>query len=187
MKQGPVAYPRDVATDQEDRDEALKSAALKVLVVVLAVALVVGLGTWVMVKALGLDETSSGGPASTVEPVQPLPSTALPVPSESIPSTTETPEVPEGGDGDLTLSASPVSVEAMQRINLTGSWPGQDNTTLAVQRLEGGSWVDFGVQVPVHVGTFATYVMTGRSGENQFRVFDPDTETASNAVTVTVG
>jgi len=29
--------------------------------------------------------------------------------------------------------------------------------------------------------------MTGRSGDQRFRVFDPGTKTASNEVTVTVG
>lgn len=186
MKPGPLAYPRDVAISEQDRDEALKSAALKVLVIVGAVALVVGLGTWVMVKALGLDDSGGSSVGSTIEPVQPLPTTALPVPSESMPSSTSTPGPPPAGDGELVLSASPVAVASMQRINLTGSWPGQDNSTLSVQRLEGGQWVDFGVQVPVHVGTFETYVMTGRSGQNQFRVFDPASDTASNPVTVTV-
>jgi hypothetical protein len=55
-----------------------------------------------------------------------------------------------------------------------------------VQRFEGGKWVDFGVQANVNVGTFETYVMTGRAGDNRFRVFDPETKTASNDVTITV-
>lgn len=183
-----LAYPRSVAVDQENRDELLKDAVRKVAIIVVAVALAVGIGSWVLVKGLGLDETNTGGPGSTVEPVKPLPSTALPVPSESIPGATDSPETPTPGQGDgsLQLSASPLTVSPMGRINLTGSWAGQDNVSLAVQRLEGGAWTDFGVQVPVRIGTFETYVMTGRTGANQFRVFDPSTQTASNPVTVTV-
>ena len=87
----------------------------------------------------------------------------------------------------LYLTASPVMVQPMERINLTGQWPGQDNASLVVQRFENGAWSDFGVQVRVNVGTFSTYVMTGRTGDQRFRVFDPATQTASNEVTVTVG
>jgi hypothetical protein len=42
------------------------------------------------------------------------------------------------------------------------------------------------VHVTVNVGTFATYVMTGRPGDQKFRVFDPTSKTASNEVTVTI-
>jgi hypothetical protein len=88
--------------------------------------------------------------------------------------------------GDLYLTATPVFVDPMERINLTGQWPGHDNESLLVQRLEGSTWSDFGVHVTVNVGTFATYVMTGRPGDQKFRVFDPTSKTASNEVTVTI-
>ena len=91
------------------------------------------------------------------------------------------------GAGDLFLNASPVFVKSMERINLTGQWPGHDNVSLLVQRLEDGEWVDFGVQVQVRVGTFETYVMTGREGDNKFRLLDPESGTTSNEVTVTIG
>lgn len=184
-----MAYPRDVSIDEDNREDLLKQAAVKVFMVALTVAVVVAIGTWLMVKALGLSDTSSdttiGG---AIEPVRPLPTTALPVPSESIPGATDSPAQPEATTTDgLALSASPLSVGPMERINLTGSWAGQDNVTLSVQRLEDGSWTDFGVQATVRVGTYETYVMTGREGENQFRVYDPTSDTASNPVTVNVG
>ena len=105
----------------------------------------------------------------------------LPTPDDTVP-TTGAP-----ASGDLYLNASPVFVRPMEKIYLTGRWPGHDNEGLLVQRLEDGQWADFGVQTRVNVGTFDTYVMTGRSGDNKFRVVDPDTQTASNEVTVTVG
>ena len=43
------------------------------------------------------------------------------------------------------------------------------------------------VQAQVRVGAFETYVITSRSGGMKFRVFDPTTKEASNAVGVTVG
>lgn len=165
---------------------------LKILTVAVAVGLVIGGGAWLMVKTLGLDsaDSSSLGPAP-VEPITPLPTTALPVPTESdLPSSDNSGLVTDPsspGTGDLYLSASPVLVKAMERINLTGQWPGHDNEGLLVQRFEDGKWTNFGVQARVNVGTFETYVMTGHTGDNRFRMFDPQTDTASNEVTVTIG
>jgi hypothetical protein len=163
---------------------------LKVLGIGLAIGLVIGGGAWVLVKSLGLDTTdTSGTTLGSDGPVTPLPTTALPVPSESPSSdstglVTEPPIAPN--TGGLYLSASPVIVNPMERINLTGQWPGHDNEGLLVQRFEGGKWADFGVHVNVNLGTFETYVMTGHTGDQKFRVFDPGSDTASNAVTITV-
>lgn len=178
-------------TTDPERQRELQEVALKVAGVILGIALVVGIGSWLMVRTLGLDETTSGPIGSgPVQPVTPLPTTALPVPSESItddaeddPSFTAPPDVTNEG---LHLNGTPVFVRPMERINLTGNWAGKDAVGLQVQRLEGGKWVDFGVQVTVNVGTFETFVMTGRSGDNRFRVFDPASNTASNPVRITV-
>lgn len=87
----------------------------------------------------------------------------------------------------ISLSASPLQVSSMERIYLTGTYPGGEGATLRVQRFE-GSWSDFsGVTASVSGGTFSTYVMTGRSGANRFRVVDPSGGKASNEVRVQVG
>lgn len=177
--------------DDEDTRPELASVVLKVLGVAVAIGLVIGIGAWVLVKAVGLDSPDTTGTSGAAQPLTPLPTTALPSPSESdSPSggESELPPLPSlPASGDLFLSAAPVIVDPMERINLTGQWPGHDNEGLLVQRFEGGQWTDFGVQVRVNVGTFETYVMTGRPGDQRFRVYDPDTRTASNPVTVTVG
>lgn len=177
-----------------ERKEELTGVALKVAAVVLGIGVVVGLGSWTLVEALGLDEgadevTTGAGP---VQPIDPLPTTALPVPSESPredPLDQETlSEAPSPTAGDLQLNATPAQVSPMERINLTGTWPGKDNITLVVQRQENGAWDEFaGVTATVRVGTFETWVATGREGEQTFRVYDPQSDTASNQVTVTVG
>jgi hypothetical protein len=177
--------------DGRERQQEVAAVIAKILGVAIVIGLVIGLGAWILVKALGLSAGDGSGPVSgAVQPVTPLPTTALPVPSASAPTdnpglVTTTPAAP--GTGALYLSASPVFVKPMERINLTGQWPGHDNEGLLVQRLEGGQWSDFGVQVSVDVGTFATYVKTGRAGDQKVRVYDPATKTASNEVTVTVG
>ncbi len=183
---------RDV---EERRGDEIRSVLFKVLAVVVGVGAAVGIGTWVVVHALGLNETdlAGSGPAA-VGPVTPLPTTALPVPS-STPSFDPSPDglvtgTPTDGPtatGDLVLSASPVFVKPGERINLTGQWAGHDAMGLVVQRLEGGQWTDFGVQAQVRVGTFGTWVVTNRTGDQTFRMYDPSTNTASNEVKVTVG
>lgn len=163
---------------------------LKIVGVAISIGLVIGIGAWLVVKGLGLNASSSATDSTgSSQPLAPLPTTALPVPSET-PTATASPgdgtptAVPSGG---LLLSASPLLVKPMERINLTGQWPGHDNQSLLVQRWESGQWSNFGVDVNVDLGTFATYVMTGRTGDQKFRVYDPTTQTASNEVTITVG
>lgn len=186
-------------TDREsdrERQERIIAAVLKVVGVAVAIGLAIGLGTWVMVKSLGLGDTkiSAIGPAP-VEPVRPLPTSALPQAHQTGTPADEPTDEPTylltptltPGDNGLFLSATPVSVRAMERINLTGQWPGHDAVAVLVQRFESGEWVDFGVQVQIKLGTFETYVLTGREGANKFRLFDPNANTASNEVSVTVG
>jgi len=87
----------------------------------------------------------------------------------------------------IALTVSPARVGPGQRIDLTGRYPGGDGARLQVQRREGGAWTDFPVDVPVTGGRFATYVTTGRTGPQQFRVTDPGTGRASNPARVRVG
>ena len=86
----------------------------------------------------------------------------------------------------ISLSASPLEVSAMERIYLTGTFPGGEGASLQVQRMEDG-WTDFPVSTSVSGGTFSTYVMTGRNGDNRFRVVDPASGKKSNPVKVQVG
>ncbi|MFL6061214.1 MAG: hypothetical protein ACJ72E_08285 [Marmoricola sp.] len=184
------------------RQEQIVSALLKVLAVALVVGALFAIGFLALYKGAGLGDVGDAGKPIEVQPKTPnvLPTTALPSPTGS-PTGTPTgsptddftdPGVPTQsltpvpGSGSLFLNASPLFVKPMERINLTGQWPGRDNVSLLVQRKEGGKWVDFGVQTQVDVGTFATYVLTGHTGDNEFRVFDPDSETASNSVVVTI-
>lgn len=86
----------------------------------------------------------------------------------------------------ISLSASPLSVSSMERIYLTGTYPRAEGASLQVQRLEGGSWRNFPTSTSVSGGTFSTYVMTGQSGPNKFRVVDRGAGKKSNPVTVRV-
>ena len=165
------------------------------LVALVGVALVIGLlgGLAVMVgvKATGIGDTSAGGGGSSSPSTFTLPkptdTATEPAPEETIetvPGGEETSEAPAEG---ISLASTQQSVSPMQQINLTGTYPGGEGAILQVQRLESGTWTDFPVTMSVSGGTFATYVLTARTGANKFRVVDTDSETTSNEVTVTVG
>ena len=166
------------------------------LVALVGVAVVIGLlgGLAVMVgvKAAGIGEDSgaSGGggtPATFNLPRPTDTSSTVPTPTDDTgtPAETDSPS-PSPAEG-ISLTTPQQSVGAMQQIVLTGTYQGGEGAILQVQRNEGGTWTDFPVTMSVSGGTFSTYVLTGRTGENTFRVIDTDTQATSNEVTVTVG
>lgn len=108
--------------------------------------------------------------------------------AEPSPSPTPSPEKqkPKRPQSVISLSASPVEVSPMERIYLSGAYPRGEGASLQVQRLEGGSWRDFPASASVSGGTFSSYVMTGQSGLNKFRVVDSATGKKSNPVAVRV-
>lgn len=159
----------------------------------LAVATVLGLV--VGVAALGAFRVvgGGGGDATAEEPSLSFPTRTPDSPRSPVPSE------PQGEDTGrdeprsrtprrpaINLTVSPVSVAAMERIDLTGTYRGGEGATLRVQRFEGG-WSDFPTTASVSDGTFTTYVMTGRTGRNRFRVVDEASGARSNPVTVRVG
>lgn len=88
---------------------------------------------------------------------------------------------------EIALSAGQTAVGSMQQIDLTGVYPGGEGRILQVQRFEGGSWADFDVTASVSNETFSTYVLSGQTGPNRFRVIDTDSGTSSNEVSIQVG
>lgn len=112
------------------------------------------------------------------------PSTSAPPPTTQAPTPSQEPTEPVL---EITLSASPTSVAPRERVTMTGTYV-DGSGDLQVQRFEGGAWVDFPVKAAVRKdGAFTTAISTAREGEQEFRVFDPNTGTASNSVTVVVG
>lgn len=86
----------------------------------------------------------------------------------------------------IRLLASTNAVGTMERVTLSGRYPGGNGTSLQVQRREGGSWVQFPTSASVEAGSFSTFVASGQSGPNAFRVLDPSTGRMSNVVVVRV-
>lgn len=189
--------------EEQGPSERVDRPILTGLVALVGVGLVVGLvlggGVLAATRLLGLggeEETSSTAvaterdslvlpePQETEEPDGPL-ITLRPDPQQSQrPSQRETEEEEEEG---ITLSAGQTQVSPMGQIDLTGVYPGGEGAILQVQRFEGGAWGDFPVTASVSNETFSTYVQTGQTGVNRFRMLDTDSGDASNEVKVTVG
>ncbi len=178
-----------VSMDTENRPVLTGLIALVGVAVV--IGLLGGLAVMVGVKASGIGEDSSAGSGGGAPATFNLPrptdtGTPTPTPTDTG-SPSETGTEPPAPTTGITLSTPQQSVGAMQQIVLTGSYQAGEGAILQVQRLEDGTWADFPVTMSVGGGTFSTYVLTGRTGENTFRVIDTDTEVTSNEVTVTVG
>ncbi|HYJ70707.1 MAG TPA: hypothetical protein VEX15_23885 [Nocardioidaceae bacterium] len=112
------------------------------------------------------DFTASSTPTDdveeTTEPTEPTETTE--------PTVTETTETEE--PREPTITASPVTAKEMEEVYLTGRFPGLGpDISLQVERKEGGVWADFPVTATTDErGAYSTYVQTGQTGANSFRV-----------------
>ena len=190
--------------DEDERRARLRRFVVTIAVIAAVAGVLIGGALWLMLRAVGVDGGTSASTQPTA-PYTPLPTTALPVPKasqsgqpggaggpSSAPATSlsdsASSAAPSTSVGDITLVSAEDTVGSMQQIDLSGSWPNHDGVQLQVQRREGGRWVNFAdVRPTVTSGTFTTYVMTGRTGRNVFRVIDPASKAVSNSVAVRVG
>jgi hypothetical protein len=179
----------------QDEDHPVTAGLVALVAVALAIGLLLGLVSLLGSRVLGLggsgeDRASGDGGPSLYLPAPRATGSSVPAAEDSPTgaSASESPARPRKRTRPITLRAGSAAVAAMARIDLTGAYRGGDGTVLQVQRKgDGGAWEDFPVTATVSGGTFATYVQTGRSGEQRFRVRDAATGRTSNAVTVTVG
>ncbi len=188
-------------TDDQDRTER---PVLNGLIALAAVALTVGLvlGGVVLVgtRMLGIGDSGGGGSSPEARdtlylpkpektegsgPLVTLATEADDDETDSEPEETEKTKSEDAKEG-ISLSAGQTSVENFGRIDLTGTYPGGEGAILQVQRFESGSWSDFEATISVSDETFSSYIQTGVSGENRFRVIDKATGETSNEVKVTV-
>ncbi len=180
-------------------DDHPVAAGLAALVGVgLAVGLLLGLIALVATRTIGLGGESATASSSQDESLFVPTPTKTEGPSGPLITLAPQPDAQQGDDKatdkatkqkkqqKISLQAGQDQVGSMDRIDLTGSYPGGEGAILQVQRREGGTWEDFPVTVSVANGTYSTYVQTGRSGKNRFRVRDSDKNKTSNPVTVRV-
>ncbi|MBF4161297.1 hypothetical protein [Nocardioides acrostichi] len=194
-------------SDQPEKPNPLEDNPVLVgLAALVGVALLIGLVmggvALAATKVMGIDGSSPDfassqhtrfhlpKPSMTEEPTGPLITLggdAAPTSDSSGAAPPTATAKPSEKDGQITLQSGQTSVSVMERIDLTGVYPGGEGAVLQVQKQAGGGWQDFPVTVVVSNETFSTYVQTSFQGVNKFRVVDPDTNTASNPVSVTVG
>lgn len=141
-----------------------------------------------------LSPTATPSPAPSATPTQTPTQTAVAGSSPS-PTTSSTPSpsptktsrsAKPKPDRQIHLRAGSSSAGTFEQVTLSGRYPGGNGTALQVQRREGGSWVDFPTSPTVTAGTFSTYIASGQTGPNQFRVVDPSTGRTSNVVVVNI-
>ena len=194
---------------QPPADRPVLNGMVALVAVGLGVGLILALVALLGTKVLGLgdSEGSSAGDASVGD------SMYLPTPAETVDSSgplitlaTEDPDETDGGtdatdkeseepeesdsespDADkISLQAVNSKVSSGERIYFSGVYPKGEGAILWVQRWQDGSWADFPASVGVTNGTFSSYLFTGVSGVNRFRVIDRDNGTVSNEIRVQV-
>ena len=186
----------DIARPRRDGHPVLWGLVALVSVAV-AVGLILGSGALAVTKALGLSgsdgpSSSSTGQESMYLP-EPVPTqsasgpliTLAPDPEGTVTAPSEEPS-DEANQKVISLSAGQTTVGPMEKIDLTGTYPGGEGAILQVQQFRDGGWTDFPVTASVGNETFATYIQTRNPGVNRFRMLDTDTQKASNEVKVTI-
>ncbi|MFC5178079.1 hypothetical protein [Nocardioides taihuensis] len=184
-------------------DHPIAAGLIALVGVGLVVGLIAGLTVLGATRVLGLDgdaataENTADGTLyipkfhkTTAEsgPLLTLAQEPTPTDGETVEPSEEETTKDKKPESKISLSASQTAVAPMEQIDLTGTYPGGEGAILRVERFTGGQWVDF-AQITANVSnqTFSTYIQTGQTGVNKFRVVDTDTDLASNAVRVTVG
>lgn len=137
-----------------------------------------------------VETAGSSGPLITLHTEDPETDEAT---ATDEPEETEETEETESTDtaspeaGEISLQAVDTTVSSGERIYFSGVYPGGEGAILWLQRWQDGAWADFPASVGVTNGTFSSYIFTGVSGLNRFRVIDRDDGTVSNEIRVTVG
>lgn len=181
--------------------------------VAVGVGLIVGIGMFVGASILGLggdgaasDQATDPDAGASLYAPSPKPTKTATGPAITLDaSPTSAPEKKAGSvssstgsspsaaaeekpDKKITLQAGIVEAKPMERIDITGIYPGGEGAILRLERDEGEGWEEFGIpDVSVTGEQFSTVIQTGRIGKHMFRMKDIDTGTYSNVVTVTIG
>lgn len=192
---GPTTEPDRVRGADNERPIVWGVVAMVGVGLVIGLLAIVGALAMVQVLGLGGDDGASASDTPSDET-----SMYLPTPSPTGKAGSQNPLISPGPAAQpkgkkakaaaaqaITLSAGQTSVSSMARIDLVGKFPGGEGAVLQVQRKQGDQWSDFPVTATVNGGQFSTYIQTGRTGKNVFRMSDTDSDKVSNPVTVQIG
>lgn len=188
-------------TVAQPQDRPVVTGLLALLGVGVVVGVVIGLVALIGIRLLGVGGDEDGASADATQ------SMYLPKPvrtsddsgpqitlgtegaesSEDEESASASPSESESPEEGITLQSAQSTVVAMEQIDLSGVYPDGEGAILQVERFADGAWTEFPVTASVSGGTFSTYVQTGQSGENRFRMRDTDSGELSNVVKVEIG
>ena len=167
------------AGEIERRKHAAWKFAGWFVVVGLAIGTVLGIGGAALINATGMKGvsiTATPAPSNTATSPTPTPT----------PSTTESPTT----EPTPTLTTETTQIAPGEKLRMSGAFPALDKgATLQVQvKDKGGVWEDFPVTTKTSDGgKYATLIYTTRTGERQVRMLHKATDTATPALTITVG
>ena len=195
-----MSSPLPPGLDEEAPGSALAKALLAMAAVAVVVGLCIGLAMVVGVSMTGVGEGADDVTAGE-EPSLYLPSYTPTEASEddgwSLPDPADQPSAlptvggattgPDATSDEITLFMTPQAVTPGERININGVYADGEGVRLLIQRKENGVWTDFPVDAYVRGGAFDTWVQTSRTGRTKWRVYDAETDRASNVVTITIG
>ncbi len=176
--------PGQVASAEAPRWQVKRRAVIPVLAAAL-VTVIAPATAWLISE-----------PAPSALPVTITPSATLGPPSSGAgPSQASDPRPPTStttpGAGDNTgsgsakqetiqLENSADSAKPFQTVRIQGTYPGGPDTSLRVQRWEGGQWLTFPLPTKTdQSGQFTAYVEFGQPGRYRLRVLDPDSDLMS--------
>lgn len=201
MKQGEQRHP-------------IAAGVTALVAVAVGVGLIVGFGMFVGANILGFggggeasDQATDPDAGASLYAPSPKPTKTADGPAITLnASPTSTPEKKAGsvsasttsspsasaeerpGKKEITLQTGIVVAKPMERIDVSGIYPGGEGSILRLERDEGQGWEEFGIpDVSVTGEQFSTAIQSGRVGKHKFRMKDIDTGTYSNVVTVTIG
>lgn len=187
------------------------TAGITALVAVaVGVGLIVGIGMFVGLNIMGLGGGGAAGDRATdpdagaslyAPPPKPTKTATGPAitlnasptsaPEKKAASTSSSPSrtvAARPAKKEITLQAGTVAAKPMERIDLSGIYPGGEGAILRLERNDGQGWEDFGIpDIPVTGEQFSTPIQSGRVGKHEFRMKDVDTGIYSNPVSVTIG
>jgi hypothetical protein len=87
----------------------------------------------------------------------------------------------------IQLADLPGSASPFETVRIQGTYPGEGDTFLRVQRLEGGKWLDFPLPTKTDSsGQFTAFIELGQPGRYRLRVLDPDSSVASKTFVLVI-
>ncbi|NYI79722.1 hypothetical protein [Nocardioides panzhihuensis] len=197
---------------EQGKRHPIAAGVTALVAVAVGVGLIVGIGMFVGANILGLggdgaasDQATDPDAGASLYAPSPKPTKTATGPAITLDaSPTSAPEKKAGSVSastssssaaadekpakKITLQTGVVVAKPMERIDITGIYPGGEGAILRLERDEGEGWEEFGIpDVSVTGEQFSTAIQTGRIGKHMFRMKDIDTGAYSNVVTVTIG